>query len=371
MKDNAATFDFIENLDNSAAVIDASNTIIKINKKLKSETRLFNFTQDVTNVPYLLDKENWQKSLNSCFTNGSSDFILKSGSHKCVMMRIATEAGKFALVSFLPISLTENYVVSDNVKMADINTTKTAQMKEFYELASHIAHEINNPLAVISSRSQMLNQALGLQEPITNERLTYSLEKIYQQTERIKKIIKGMRTLTKHPAEKNKYVDCDLNLLIDMAYEQVQANLLKNGIEFVFSSGQEKRPIRCEPSELVEVFVNLFNNSIEALAATTEPLININFEEDSSHIHLFFSDNGPGVKQSLVHQIFTAFFTTKQGASAAEGMGLSVARKIARSYGGDITLKTARGSSCFNISLSKEHIGQHSVLNLEEFKKVS
>ena len=151
----------------------------------------------------------------------------------------------------------------------------------------------------------------------------------------------------------------------------MQAIFFKNGIEFAFNPGQEAKLISCEPSELSEVIVNLLNNSIEALANTTEPRIEISLEEDSTHIHLIFSDNGPGIKPELCQKIFTAFFTTKQGKASAQGLGLSIAQKIARSYGGDIVLEPARGNSCFNVSLSKECIKQQKATGSEELKKVS
>lgn len=228
----------------------------------------------------------------------------------------------------------------------------TFQVTELKELISHVAHEINNPLTVLLTRSQMLKQSLENQKPVTNEMLTQYVNKTHQQSEKIKKIITGMRTLIATP-NKTEYVDYDVHMLINEAHALVATILKENKIDFVLNSIQKEKLIKCNPAELVQLFVNLFDNSIQALSETSSPKIEIAFTEDNTYLHFYFIDNGPGIKQEIDGKIFTPFFTTKS-ASAALGLGLTLSRKIAKSYGGDVVLDASRGRSCFHISLSKQ-----------------
>ena len=246
-------------------------------------------------------------------------------------------------------------------------TASSEQLKAFSEMVSQIAHEINNPLTVITSRSQLLKQTLDFKKPISDENLIQYLDKIQAQSGRIKKIVEAMRMLTSYTAP-DKYVERSINSIMHEAYSKVQSNLEENRIEYIFNKNAPERIIRCNPSELVQIFVNLFNNSIEALINTPLPRIEFSYEEDSRAIHFHFSDNGPGISQEIISKIFRPFFTTKAG-GATRGLGLSIVRNIARSYGGDIRLEAERGKSFFNISLSKKSIDPKNSSSLKELAK--
>jgi|GEM_PF-6121761 len=231
---------------------------------------------------------------------------------------------------------------------------KEQQITEFTTMISHIAHAINNPLTVISTRSQMLKQSLDMQKPVTNENLAQYFDKINQQSDRIKQIVEAMRMLTSHTPS-DQYVDCNINSVVEEAYSLVLPSLKENGIEFIFNKNVSAKLIHGKFNELVQVFVNLFNNAKEAVANTPSPRIELNYEEDASHIHLYFNDNGPGVDKGTENKIFDPFFTSR-AAGSTRGLGLSMARKIAKQHSGDVTFEPSRGQSCFRVSLVKKLI---------------
>lgn len=372
MKNNSnVKYEFIDSLETPSFIVDVNNQVFKLNDRLKMANKTYNIFDFKTEDFYIphssqIDSTDWQKKVNQCLEKGSSDFIIKSGLYKCTMTRFASEGNKFILVSLF--ENTENGILETEEKLQN-----DAQMriKELLDLASHTAHAINNPLTVVLTRAQMLKQVFDMQKPVTNEMTAVFLDKVTQQTERIKKIVDGMRVLTKTPPPED-HVDYNVGSLVDEAHMSVTDVLNQKGVSFVFNYDQKNRLIRCKPSELIQLFANLFNNSIHALADIESPRIEINMEEDATHIHFYFSDNGSGVKEENEAKIFTAFFTTKS-VGANTGLGLNISRKFARSYGGDVEFDRSRGSSCFHISLSKSFITecQELDLNLQDFKKSS
>lgn len=369
-KNNISHFDFVDYLDIPAVVIDSRNGVCKTNDKFinkNTSLNFFNINDNNTLNPnqQQIETSDWQLQLSQCFNNGNSEFNIKQMHFKGSILRLSINENKFALVCLREEMHEASMCKSPTYLFNDPHF----KIKELLDLASHTAHAINNPLTVILTRSQMLKQLFDTQKPVTNEMTAIYLDKVSHQSDRIKKIVDGMRVLTKTPPPEE-HVILSLASVIDEAYVNVSEAINSKGIKFVFNYDQKDRFIKCKQSELIQLFTNLFNNSIHELANTESPRIEINFEESENHIHFYFSDNGPGVKAENEAKIFTAFFTTKQ-VGANIGLGLNVSRKYARLYGGDLEFDKSRGLSCFHISLSKEFITQENNSNLQEYKKIS
>ncbi len=350
-KKNINSFgDFIDFFETSAILIDTKDFILRYNDKLKAENEILEFFKfgkdEKTYVLSNIDKEDWYKYLRICFTNGAAKFILKSCFYECVMTRLHTGQEHYALVNFF-----ENKSLKEDVADFFHNDFRLSQLKELSEMAASIAHEINNPLTVITARTQLLKQSIKENKVISPETLLQNLEKIYLQSDRIKKIVDGMRVFSRNSVQDNLTV-YNIKSIVEEAQSLVSGSMRDNGIEFKFDLSQNEKYVNCKPNELIQVFVNLFNNSIYALSKTVFPKIEVQFIEDETCFHLYFSDNGPGIPQEYESKIFAPFFTTKP-VGAGTGLGLSISNKILQSYGGSLTLDRSRGNSCFHIVLSK------------------
>lgn len=341
---------FLDFYETSAILIDTQDYIIRCNEKLKIENSIFNFFKfDENKKTYVLnqiDKEDWYKYLSICFSTGGAKFILRSCFYECVMIRLQKGDEKYVLVNFF-----ENKSLKEDVADYFLNDFRLSQLKELSEMAASIAHEINNPLTVISARTQMLKQFVKDNKVISNEVLAQNLEKIYQQSDRIKKIVDGMRVYSRNSNQDNRTI-YNIKSIVEEAHSLVAGGMRDLGIQFSFNLSHNEKYVNCKPNELIQVFVNLFSNSIYALSKTTFPKIEIQFIEDENDFHLYFSDNGPGVPAEYDTKIFAPFFTTKP-VGAGTGLGLSISNKIIQSYGGSLKLDRSRGNSCFHIKLSK------------------
>ncbi|AGH96009.1 sensor histidine kinase [Pseudobdellovibrio exovorus] len=342
--------DFLDCLDSSALILDTDDSIVKINKKLQEENKVFKFFH-LKNDSYQLnqiEKEDWYKYLSICGTTGSAKFLIKSCFYECVMNRLSIEGNKLIMVQFF-----ENRSLKEDVAEYFLNDFRLSQLKELGEIAAGIAHEINNPLTVVSARVQMLLQALKEKKTIPADVLEKNLDKVYTQAERIKKIVDGMRVFSRN-SNYDERVLYNLKSIVEEAFSLVSGGMRDNGIEFRFNLQSNEKYISCKPTELIQVFVNLFNNSIYALSKTTFPTIDVHFVEDSQNYHIYFKDNGPGVPEDFDTKIFAPFFTTKP-VGAGTGLGLSISNRIIQSYGGSLSLDRTHGNSCFYIKLPRAY----------------
>lgn len=363
MGNTALKNDFVEYLEAPAALIDENGLVFKTNQKLKSENHKFSMSESQVFNPLESDLSEWKKSLNSCLANGSADFVMKSGSHRCVLTRVNQDGKKIILLSFVELkkqSPASLHVIGSETKTeTSVLPQDEPLQKEFTTFVSSFGHAINNPLTVITTRSQMLKLSVDMQKPVTTEMLTQFLEKMEFQSNRIKLIVEAMRTLTKYPTP-DEYVDQEVNALVDEAYSQVAEQLREKNIEFVFNNEQKEKWINCKPAEIVQTLVALMTNSIEALALTENPSphIEINFVQDDKFVHFYVSDNGPGLKDEAKEKMFKPFYTTKTSNGATAGLGLSIGLKVAKSYGGDLVRNPSKPGTCFDLSLLRARVDQ-------------
>ncbi|MEQ1723182.1 MAG: histidine kinase dimerization/phospho-acceptor domain-containing protein, partial [Pseudobdellovibrio sp.] len=171
---------FIDFFETSAILIDTKDYIVRCNDRLKIENSIFNFfdfeKDEKTYSLSQIDKEDWYKYLSLCFSTGASKFIVRSCFYECVMTRMLVDGEQYVLVNFF-----ENKSLKEDVADFFLNDFRLSQLKELSEMAASIAHEINNPLTVISARTQLLKQSIKDNKVIPPEILAQNLEKIYLQ----------------------------------------------------------------------------------------------------------------------------------------------------------------------------------------------
>ena len=194
---------FLDFFETSAVLIDTKNNVVKVNQKLIEENKKFNFFKYNQNYAFYLlkqiDRDDWDKCLNRTFEDTSAKFNLNSSSFECVMNLLQIDEEKYVQINFLA-----NKSLKEIGAEVLLNDWGLAQFKEQCEKkARHIAHEINNPLTIISARTQLLQQKIIDQTSITNEVLSQNLDKIFQQAERIKIIVDELRAQFKNESQDN------------------------------------------------------------------------------------------------------------------------------------------------------------------------
>ena len=233
----------------------------------------------------------------------------------------------------------------ENSRLQLINASKMASLGE---MASGLAHEINNPLAIIQGKVKVITlmlDDLNIQHPpLTNE-----VDKIRITTERIEKIVKGLRNFSR-PSQFDPFEPTSLNKIIHETLDLCSEKFKAEGISIIIHN-IPRIYISCRPSQISQVLINLFNNSRDAIREREIKWIELSFRITGNTLSIIFTDSGPGIPQDIAEKIMEPFYTTKD-ASMGTGLGLSIAKSLVENHGGILRLDPAHKNTCFVLELN-------------------
>ncbi len=203
-------------------------------------------------------------------------------------------------------------------------------------LAAGVAHEVNNPLAIISNYISFLLR----RTPEGAERET--ILNIREETSRIQQIVNNLVAFS---GRRDSYTGkCDLYASACELADLLQCNAKHSDIEFVIIPPDRQAEIAANPNEVRQMFVNLFRNSIEAMP--NGGVISIRFIADSDKLRLSVSDTGPGISVKNLEDIFLPFVSSKAGNGLNQGLGLSIVHGLVEKFGGAISAHNLPGGGC-------------------------
>jgi two-component system, NtrC family, sensor kinase len=195
-------------------------------------------------------------------------------------------------------------------------------------LAAGVAHEINNPIAVILGFTEHL---LGKTEDLPEVKET--LEVIEEEGLKCKKIVENLLTFARAPERAE--TTADLNHILEKMLAVVGNTLLTRKIRLESSLAPALPRVKGDPRELQQVFINLVNNAMDSMKGGGVLLVNTRLAADGRRVAIEFSDTGNGIPREVQPKIFDPFFTTKKTGEGT-GLGLSVSYGIVSKYGGNI-----------------------------------
>ncbi len=210
------------------------------------------------------------------------------------------------------------------------------------QLASGVAHEINNPLALILGYVQFLIR----NEEEDSERMN-DLKTIEKQTRNCKEIVKALLHFARKSDTKKSIVD--INGIIRDVLQVAQHHLEIDNITIKTEFDQQIPPVRGDAEKLKQVFMNLIINAGQSITNKGSIIITTSFAGKKALVKI--KDTGAGIKPDLINKVFDPFFTTKPTGHGT-GLGLSVSYGIIKEHKGDITVKSRPGQgSLFLIEL--------------------
>ena len=233
--------------------------------------------------------------------------------------------------------------ITDRINM-ETQLTQSEKLSSIGLLAAGVAHEVNTPLAVISSYAQMLGKQLRADET-THARLQPVLEKITQQTFRASEIINGLLNFSRMGS--SEFTRVDLNSVVRDTTLLLEHQLRSANVEVVTSLESSLPEISGNRGKLQQVLVNFILNAKDALQGRENARIRIVTQHTGAAVHLRVEDNGIGMSEAVLRRIYDPFFTTKsnpaQGQRKGTGLGLAVTYGIVQEHAGTIDVSSTVG----------------------------
>lgn len=220
---------------------------------------------------------------------------------------------------------------------------QTSKMASIGELSLGVAHEINNPLAIISTEREILLDACMNAYNIDPDFVTQLDDSMNQIDAQIKRCTRITHNLLVFSRRMQSVIDLvDINSFIREVVELVEREAKTSGVTFFERLSPDVPPILSDPSQLQHVFLNLITNAIDAQALKQQNgsvAISSTFLESKGFVEIVVSDTGCGISEDNLSKVFDPFFTTKPMGKGT-GLGLSICYSIIVRLGGHIQVKS-------------------------------
>ncbi len=239
---------------------------------------------------------------------------------------------------------------------AEQQLIQASKMATLGEMATGVAHELNQPLSVIKTASRFFIKKVRNQEPIPAHIISTLSEEIDGHVDRAAKIINHMREFGR---KSDKRLDpISVNEVLTKTSEIFSQQLKARGIDLVWDLADPLPPVRADANRLEQVFINLLINARDAIEERVqaqphhkgEKKIYLTSRRRDSFVQVEVRDTGKGIPRALIGKIFEPFFTTKE-VGKGTGLGLSISYQIVQDFGGTIRAQSREGEgSAFIIS---------------------
>ncbi len=220
------------------------------------------------------------------------------------------------------------------LRRREAELVRAGKMAAIGELAGGVAHEINNPLAIISGKVESLRDLDGK----LPESAKHDLDKIGKHVHRIAAITKGLLSYSRPFSGEKR--PTGLNRVVQDSWELILARAREQGVHVELRQDSESPEIAGNATELTQVVVNLANNALDSMSRGG--MLRIRTERRGGEAVLEVSDTGRGMTREVQRRIFEPFFTTKTE-SGGTGLGLAICHGIAREHGGRIEVESEPG----------------------------
>jgi PAS domain S-box-containing protein len=259
---------------------------------------------------------------------------------------IPDEAGRPQWVQGIMIDVTERKRAEEELQRQREALLRAEKVTTMSQILAGVAHELNNPLAVVTSYTELLRE-MTLGGPLGDR-----VEKVYRSVQRCARIVKNFFALARqHPTERQKV---QLNDIVKETLELLTYSLQVDDVEVRMDLEEQLPPLWADPHQLHQLVVNLVANAHRALREVPRArrlTVSTAYDPSLSRVVMAVADTGPGIPPELKTRVFEPFFTTKP-AGQGTGLGLPLCQGIVEGHGGMIRLdSTSEQGALFVVEL--------------------
>lgn len=297
----------------------------------------------------------WKGQIKNKAKNGSEYWVFSS-----IIPLRNNESGKIEEYISIRFDITNEKNLEAELENEQAKSIHMGRLAALGEMAGSVAHEINNPVAVILGKAHLLKRSVEKVEDETfRENLLGKIKSIEEHSKRITKIVKGLREFS-HGGENEIEEEVHSSQLMESVLELCGEKIKTNGV--ILKRNCEPLKFTSPRLQLEQVLVNLINNSVDAIAHREEKWIELSMTESETTVNFSVTDSGDGISQEIIHKIMLPFFTTKP-VGVGTGLGLSISKGLIEKLGGDFWYDSHSSHTCFRISLPKDEKAIFAALN--------
>lgn len=217
------------------------------------------------------------------------------------------------------------------------------KMAELGKISAGVVHELNAPLSVIISASQMI-----MREEDVPEAVQEMIARISSEAQRLSQLTKGLLNFSSHDETVG---ETDLNLTVDFILNFLTFEAARRSVTVLKQFDYALPVIRLDANLLKQVLLNIIMNALQAMEPEGGKLLIETMTAGQGRVSCTITDNGPGIPEETLGRIFDRYFTTKKPGEGT-GLGLFVTRSLVESMGGDIEVTSRVGGGTeFTITL--------------------
>jgi signal transduction histidine kinase len=223
------------------------------------------------------------------------------------------------------------------------------KMAELGRISAGVVHELNAPLSVIVSASQMIMREEGVPEFVRE-----MIDRINAEAQRLSQMTRGILSFSSHEGVGG---DADVNLTVEFVLDFLCYEAARRGVSLMRSLDHRLPVVRIDSNVLKQIIINIVMNALQAMEPDGGRLLVESKSLNSSEVCIVIADTGPGIAPESLARIFEPYFTTKRPGEGT-GLGLFVTKTLVENLGGRIEVSSAVGEgTTFNISLPAEEQG--------------
>jgi len=346
-------------LDENSHILEVSQNLLKvINPKTKHNISYSKNTFLKRPLPFLFQKgdvvfldELQNKIKRSIFTREGNSFEGKvNNTYVRVFLGPVFEGKLYIGCCIYFFDVSEELQKNTTIENQRVLLFHSSKLSALGEMAGGVAHEINNPLAIISFTTSILKKLVILGKTDSKE-FANALINIDKTIERITKIITGLKKVSRDTTNED-FEHCKvedfLNDTLSMCLEKFKIYNVEFNLEI--SASDKSQMIKILQVQLSQVIINLLNNAFDAISTFPKKWIKLIVKIEHNKIIFKVLDCGGGIAKEIRDKMFQPFFTTK-GVGKGTGIGLSLSNSIINLHEGSLYVDDKNENTCFVVSL--------------------